>query len=422
MTDTDTRPTQPKKILASYLWDVPKRLLAEMIQDKLAGQGIAISIDNANFIAENIVIKREDGEPVGFRRSGVKALVDLKLVLSAADFSRELDARARELLKSLPDKLEELSAKTAADMVRNAENQWPEVSRSIRGEMIDFRNELYRKWKDPIEKLRLLRTVCFELGSEFARDLNENPPEDKDSLREALVVSHVRACQIAEEILFLIEGGFADGAMARCRSLHEIAVIVMFLSMHGEEVARRYLAHKTVDFNEDAVAYHNFMQESGGASVDDRDSDVRIAEYRKAIEEFGKEFKNPYGWAADCLNNQRPSFRDIEKLVFDENARHLYRMANQSIHVSARNLYSRPGLPKDGPVLLAGPSYLGLAEPGMWVAVSLAMVTVNLFALREANDAQAQFEYSTAFRYVMKCHDVTVESFQAVQSRIDENS
>ena len=219
MTEPVTHPVQAKKIFKRYLQRIPENLIAELIMDNLAKQGVAISVDNANSIAENIVIKRDDGEPVGFQRSGVQVLIDLKLVLSEADFSSELAARALEFRKSLPSELDKLSVKTAGDMLSDAENRWPEVSQRVRDEMLSFRTDLYCTWNNPIEKFRMLRAICFDLGCDFARDLNENPPKCKDSLREALVVSHVRACQIAEEIIYLIEGGFADGAMARLQGL-----------------------------------------------------------------------------------------------------------------------------------------------------------------------------------------------------------
>ena len=46
---------------------------------------------------------------------------------------------------------------------------------------------------------------------------------------------HARACQIAREVLTLLYAGFAEGAMARWRALHELAV----LSQNSTLVLRR---------------------------------------------------------------------------------------------------------------------------------------------------------------------------------------
>jgi hypothetical protein len=57
----------------------------------------------------------------------------------------------------------------------------------------------------------------------------------------------VRACQVTDEIACLLENGFADGAMARWRTLHEIAMVAAVISQHGEAIAERYLAHQFVE-------------------------------------------------------------------------------------------------------------------------------------------------------------------------------
>ena len=53
-----------------------------------------------------------------------------------------------------------------------------------------------------------------------------------------------RGCQVSAEIVTRLAAGFADGAMARWRTLFEIAVIVDIL--HGA-TAERHLDHSDVD-------------------------------------------------------------------------------------------------------------------------------------------------------------------------------
>ena len=411
MPEADTPPTQVQNILKDFLHGIPQRLVSDMIVDKLAEQGVAISIANANSFAKNMVVRDEHNEPVAFRKAMVQTLIELKLALSEDDFSNTLVVRARLFSESLQNELQHLSAKAARNMLRDDEDKWPEVSRILRNDQITFRKNLYRKWKGPIEKFRMLRTICLELGTEFSRDLGERPPKGKDSLFAVLISSHIRACQIADEILCLIEGGFADGAMARSRSLHEISVISAFVFLRGEDVARRYFAHKIVDLKKDADRYWNHMQHS----ADDRDSKVQYdkicGQYEKAIREFGKDFKSPYGWAADCLGKRNPRFSDIEKDLFGDNARYLYRMASESIHIGSRNLYSRPGLPVGEPLLLEGPSDIGFGDPGRWAATSLVIATVSLCALRDASQIQTGFEFTTALKVLMASLDGVSKAF-----------
>ena len=177
--------------------------------------------------------------PSLFEKQWCRYLLNSSLFCPKMTSRTHWDARARLFAESLQTELDNLSAKTARLILCESESKWPEVSRSLRNDNIDFQKNLYRKWKGPIEKLRMLRTICFELGSDFAGDLDEKPPKGKESLYAVLISSHMRACQIADEVLCLIEGGFADGAMARSRSLHEVAVISAFVLGHGEDVARR---------------------------------------------------------------------------------------------------------------------------------------------------------------------------------------
>ena len=63
----------------------------------------------------------------------------------------------------------------------------------------------------------------------------------KKQLRSVLIRLLVRGCQVTNEIICLLENGFVDGAIARSRTLHDIAVVAAVLSQPGEAIAQRYL-------------------------------------------------------------------------------------------------------------------------------------------------------------------------------------
>jgi hypothetical protein len=94
-----------------------------------------------------------------------------------------------------------------------------------------FRERLYERWQMPLERLRMLVTVTREFGA----GINENARQSTSATSHKFMIdvlsrSHARACQIDEEIICLLEGGFADGAMARWRTLHEVAVVASFIA------------------------------------------------------------------------------------------------------------------------------------------------------------------------------------------------
>src|SRR2546427_402558 len=56
-----------------------------------------------------------------------------------------------------------------------------------------------------------------------------------------------RACRTMSEIERLLSGGYADGALARWRTLHEIYIISEIISSGNDDLAERYLAHEIVE-------------------------------------------------------------------------------------------------------------------------------------------------------------------------------
>jgi Family of unknown function (DUF5677) len=87
------------------------------------------------------------------------------------------------------------------------------------------------------------------------------PPRPRTS--DVLLRLHARACQITEEIICLLESGFADGAMARWRTMHEITAVSSLMNRHGEDLAERYIAHQIVEARGAALQYRQQQERLG---------------------------------------------------------------------------------------------------------------------------------------------------------------
>jgi uncharacterized protein DUF5677 len=116
----------------------------------------------------------------------------------------------------------------------------PRAARQNRRDRRDFEARLEGRWREGFDRFTLL--VLAALNS--PETLPELTPKETISLASeplvsALVLLHSRACSVAAEIEMLIRAGYADGANARARTLHEIAVIAFFLAEGGDELARR---------------------------------------------------------------------------------------------------------------------------------------------------------------------------------------
>ena len=184
----------------------------------------------------------------------------------------------------------------------------------------------------------------------------------------------------------LLRAGFADDAHARWRSLHELAVTAAFIAKYkDEDVAERYLLHDIVQRKRLAGKYDLHQTRAGLDPRTQEEIDDLDRQFKTLIERFGKPFGELNGWAADKLGKLRPTVADIESHVKMDHMRPYYGMASDNVHSNAHGDFFRLGLDQlDRRVLLAGPSNLGLADPGDGTAMSLSQVTASLATTRSS--------------------------------------
>ena len=292
----------------------------------------------------------------------------------SAELDTKLNARIEEICSTAPDEMgamlvEHLKADTAAMLEDRA---------SIRAGFLERQRE---KWGTAFDRLRALLEAVIELGGEFNVQYAPAAANETDYLFDALRRLHARACLLSNEVLWMMEGGFASGAMARWRTLHEISVVAFFLKEHGQSVAERYLLHDRIDTCKAARQYQTYCGRLGREPLS--------AEVLQKLEEvrndlcvrFGRAYGEDWGWASQALGLQRPSFADIERSINLDHMRPYFKLACYSNHAGSKGLRYDLGnalVPVGREVLLAGPSDAGFFDPGYSTAISLFQVTVCL--------------------------------------------
>ena len=123
-----------------------------------------------------------------------------------------------------------------------------------------FEKRLYERWKIPLNLLECLIGISLESGEEHINKLRKTANNTNNFKHEALIKIHARALQISNEILVLLKSGYADGATARWRSLHELAVISFFLLHNNNNVAKRYLEHEIIKTFKEAKDYRAYYK------------------------------------------------------------------------------------------------------------------------------------------------------------------
>src|SRR6266566_4210139 len=235
-----------------------------------------------------------------------------------------------EIVKNL---LEDASVQIFALLKR----QWRKEARHQRKDMEGFRKRLDQRWGQGLDRLRLLTTIAQEFGSNVGHGLQKSEsPRTLDVLRRL----HARACQITEEIIVLLSHGFADGAMARWRTLQEIAAVCVLISERGEDLAERYTAHEIVETRKGALQYQKYCQRLGQEPLDGDELASIEKAYAAALAKYGRDFGKPQGWAAKHLNKPDPTIADIQEASKIDHLLPYYRVASNNVHAISRSLQS----------------------------------------------------------------------------------
>ena len=288
-----------------------------------------------------------------------------------------------ELIREVRDMIPELADSAAQSMLSEIKKGAESELKANRKQQRGFEKRLNTRWEAPLNLLELLISLALEAGSKFNDEHRGNAELSNDLVFAVLTLLHSRSCQIASAILVLLRSGYADDAYARWRALHEISIVSNFISANGSEVAERYLLHDGIQRYKLALKYQKHAEAINEEPLPEEEFNELQDVRNELINRFEEGFDGEYGWAASALGKSRVTFADIEEAVDLEHWRPYYRMASDSVHGNVRGAYFRLGLsPKGEGVLLAGPSDMGLADPGHSTAISLQQVTTTLLATK----------------------------------------
>ncbi|MDQ2807525.1 MAG: DUF5677 domain-containing protein [Chloroflexota bacterium] len=246
---------------------------------------------------------------------------------------------------------------------------------------IEFEQLLYEHWKSALDLFETILVVARESGESFNRKHQAQAIAGQDHVFNVLLHLHARSCLIASEVLILLKSGYASGAMSRWRTIHEIAVTAFFIKKHGAATAERYLLHNVIESARAADDYQKFYVRLGDDPIDA----MQLAELRRRrahlVKRFGKAYEGSYGWAAQALNTSNATIAAIERDVQMDHMRPYYRLASHSTHANPKGISFDLGNSRPLEQMLAGSSFVGLADPGHATLISLTQTTTALLTL-----------------------------------------
>jgi hypothetical protein len=257
-----------------------------------------------------------------------------------------------------------------------------------------FNTHLMNYWEKPLRMLEAFQDYVQFLGNERHSEYLNQPSETQDFKYEALGRLHARACLLTKEILALLQRGFADGAYGRWRTLHDIVVVMRFISEKSQDTSAMYLSHQVIQEHKAITQYNEYYKEINKHMKFEEFLPVDT-EYVKELDEkkdllikhFGENFASEYGWFAATVQpsngKYKPNFSDIEEKVGLSYMRPFYKWASNEVHAQSTALFEKLGLLPDMEIVLAGPSVYGISHPAQWTAIYLYMANEALLSSHE---------------------------------------
>lgn len=239
-----------------------------------------------------------------------------------------------------------------------------------------------KRWREGLDHMRALIVLCDESGQAAISGILEFDEHKYSAKLNVLISLHARSLKVSREIMWLIEGGFADGALGRWRTLHELATISSFIFKNNEATATRYLASRNCEAFKAAKQYIKHEKRAGLLPFDKFELEKLKILSEATIAEFGKEIENQHGWAYGALAKCNPNFFDLEVFCEMDHWRPRYKWACQETHASFVPNKAGLGVSESNESIhLVGQSNSGMIDPAQMTAISLSLSTTNLLLL-----------------------------------------
>lgn len=334
---------QLHKALHQQIAALPRMALQPILERKLQAQGVNLPRQALDALLTHFLSGQ--GDKFVWSDGDTEApdvSQELNLVFDEAD-ANEFESITQRVVRIIPEVVQSALAESAKRLLEGLKKGWEVEGAIQRFEIDEFRERLEVRWGGGLQLLRMLLTSVREVGNNVIKSYNRSKSAAYACRRFVLVRLHVRACQVADEIITLLENGFADGAMARWRTLHEIGVVATIIEDGNEELARRFIDHDVVEVKKQADDWDEKRVPLGYAQTTPRERKRIEREYKEVIIRYGESFRHDYGWAAEYLKDKRPSFKKLQARADQSGMNTYYKLANFNACWGERHVLSPHG-------------------------------------------------------------------------------
>lgn len=202
---------------------------------------------------------------------------------------------------------------------------------------------------------------------------------------DTLIANHVRACQVANEVKVLVVNGYADGAHARWRTLHEICITFLYLYGSDHETIEMYNSFEIIESWRKARDYKEGYDRLGFDDMAETEWQALDTERNNLIAKFGKEYAESYGWTMKGLPKGKRNIKELEKLVDKDYLRAVYAWSSENVHAGVSSIRHKLSLrDEEQHKFLPGPNDYGFLDPVQYTSYSLTEMTNILLGMEDS--------------------------------------
>ncbi|ODT90075.1 MAG: hypothetical protein ABS86_04410, partial [Sphingobium sp. SCN 64-10] len=344
---------------------LPQLHLQKLIAKRSSAIGIELEVSEIEDLAKHLLA----GNTSPLELEERPGLTSATLTFTEAD-NAEIAGLVARITAEMPQVIEGFTKDASEVFLRRIRKEWPRIQAEHEENRAAFAETIQLIWGDSLDKLDMLMATADSVGGQAIAVARSSRSKKRVSLTAALDRLHVRGIQVATEVLTLLREGFADAALSRWRTLHEISVVAMVLGDHGEDVAVRYLDHGVVEAQRAAEVFQRCHPKEAAKRKNVTELRQTKAEYDAMVAHYGQAFRSPYGWAAKHLGKEKPTFQHLEEAADQAQMRLQYKVASYGVHAGIKGLTSSiADVFGEGPPGTA--SIGGLHEAGIETAYSL---------------------------------------------------
>lgn len=288
----------------------------------------------------------------------------------------------------------------------------------VRRETDAFEARLLDRWRLPLDRYLAITLLSISYLNHL-REMEDD--EDRDDLvLITLTDLSARACRVANAVYHLLAGGFALDALARARSLHELAVTAYVIGEEApaadkRDITERFLDHGHVTRYKDAITYQRNAVRLGMDPLSADEVEKFRSRYDEVLTRYGDSFRWEYGWASVRLGIRKPNFVDLEERAQLEHLRGYYKWASHEVHSSSRGLTFNEVDFRGERIRMVNRSNHHLADPAQIALIALSQCMTVILGHAAKGPAGLLYVQAICNQVQMAC-----EEFVSVQLSIEQ--